>query len=112
MARLFPGYSDFLSDLNKRMADLEDVFKADYVDARFDGSTSIKNVLPIICPNLSYKELDVQDGASAMDAWQRMVVAEAEESDTIAAALLKYCKLDTFAMVEIYRFLIKLAVHS
>jgi len=108
MSRLFPDYSDFLTDLNERMADLEDVFKADYVDAHFDGSTSIKKVLPFICPDLSYKELDVQDGASAMDAWHKMVKAETEKSDRIASALLGYCKLDTFAMVEIYRFLIKL----
>lgn len=110
IARLFPDYSDFLADLNDRMADLEDVFKADYVDARFDGSTSIKKVLPVICPELSYKELDVQDGASAMDAWQKMVSAQGEESDQIASALLGYCKLDTFAMVEIYRFLKPLTI--
>lgn len=108
MARLFPDYSNFLADVNDRMADLEDVFKADYVDAGFDGSTSIKKVLPVICPGLSYKELDIQDGASAMDAWQKMVAAEGEESDQIASELLGYCKLDTFAMVEIYRFLVQL----
>jgi CRISPR/Cas system-associated exonuclease Cas4 (RecB family) len=108
MARLFPEYAAFLTDLNERMADLEDVFKTDYVDARFDGSTSIKKVLPVICPELSYKELDVQDGASAMDAWQKMVEAEGEDSDQIASALLGYCELDTFAMVEIYRFLVRL----
>ncbi len=69
-------------------------------------------MLPIICPDLSYEELDVQDGASAMDAWQKMVTTEAEESNAIASALLDYCKLDTFAMVEIYRFLMKLTVRS
>lgn len=110
MARLFPDHAGFLNDLNERMADLEDVFKADYVDVRFDGSTSIKKVLPVICPELSYEELDVQDGASAMDAWQKMVSAEGEESDQIASALLGYCKLDTFAMVEMYRFLMRLTV--
>lgn len=109
MARLFSSFADFLADLNERMADLEDVFKADYVDAHFEGSTSIKKVLPVICPELSYKELEVQDGASAMDAWQKMVSAKGEESDQIASALLGYCKLDTLAMVEIYRFLIKKA---
>lgn len=105
MARLFPAFADFLADLSDRMADLEDVFKADYVDAGFDGSTSIKKVLPVICPELSYKELSVQDGASAMDAWQKMVSTQGKQSDQTASALLGYCKLDTFAMVEIYRFL-------
>ena len=108
MATLFPEYAEFLFNLNDRMADLEDVFKAEYIDARFDGSTSIKKVLPIICPELSYKELDVKDGASAMDAWQKMNSAGVEESDQIAFAMLDYCKLDTFAMVEIYRYLLNL----
>lgn len=108
LARLFSDHADFLTDLNARMADLEDVFKTDYVDAGFDGSTSIKKVLPVICPGLSYEGLDVQDGASAMDAWQKMVSAKAGESDQIASALLGYCKLDTFALVEIYRFLARL----
>jgi len=105
MVLLFPEKAEFLTGLNDRMVDLEDVFKADYVDARFDGSTSIKKVLPVICPELSYKDLDVQDGASAMEAWQRMIDADKAEADEIAEALLSYCKLDTLAMVEIYRFL-------
>ena len=105
MALLFPEKAEFLTGLNDRMVDLEDVFKADYVDARFDGSTSIKKVLPVICPELSYKELDVQDGASAMEAWQRMIDADKALAGEIAEALLNYCKLDTLAMVEIYRFL-------
>lgn len=108
MGELFPAYVEFLANLNSRMVDLEDVFKSDYVDARFDGSTSIKKVLPVICPELSYKSLAVQDGASAMDAWQKMIHAGVEESDQIASALIGYCQLDTFAMVEIYRHLSKL----
>ena len=108
MAVLFPEHAEFLADLNERMVDLEDVFKKDYVDARFDGSTSIKKVLPVVCPDLGYDDLDVQDGASAMDAWQKMVNAEGGESDQIASDLKSYCELDTFAMVEIYRFLVRL----
>lgn len=108
MAERYPDNADFLNSLNDRMVDLEDVFKTDYVDARFDGSTSIKKVLPVVCPHLDYKELEVQDGASAMEAWQRMINAAPHEAEIIAADLLKYCERDTFAMVEIYRFLIDL----
>ena len=91
------------------MVDLEDVFKADYVDIGFDGSTSIKKVLPVVCPELSYKDLDVQDGTLAMEAWERLIVAEDQEADQVAGSLLRYCERDTFAMVEIYRFLEGLA---
>lgn len=105
MAELLPAFSDFLIDVNERTVDLEDAFKTSYVDARFDGSTSIKKVLPVICPELSYEGMGVQDGASAMDAWEKMIRAEGEKADQIAKALLSYCELDTLAMVEIYKFL-------
>lgn len=106
LAEMFPDSADFLNDLNARMVDLEDIFKTNFVDIRFDGSTSIKKVLPVLCPDLDYGDLEVQDGTSAMESWERMINAEPEESEEIAEALLKYCERDTFAMVEIYRFLI------
>lgn len=109
MAKWFPDSADFLKQLNDRMVDLEDVFKMSYVDAKFGGSTSIKKVLPVVCPHLGYDDLDVQDGTSAMDAWQRMINANGEEADQLAANLLEYCKLDTFAMIEIHRFLMALS---
>ncbi len=108
MGRAFPDKAAFLNDLNDRMVDLEDVFKADYVDARFEGSTSVKNVLPVVCPGLGYGDLDVQDGASAMAEWERMIDAEPEEAERIAQALLSYCERDTLALVEIYRFLARI----
>ena len=105
MAQAFPKTANCLNDLNERMVDLEEVFKSGYVDARFEGSTSIKKVLPVICPDLHYGDLDVQDGSSAMEAWERMIHAEPSEAGRIARALLSYCERDTLAMVEIYRFL-------
>jgi len=43
-----------------------------------------------------------------MESWERMIKENDEESDEIARSLLSYCELDTFAMVEIYRFLTRL----
>lgn len=105
MGKWFPDKAAFLDDINDRMVDLEDLFKTAYVDARFDGSTSIKKVLPVVCPELNYKDLDVQDGSLAMEAWERLVKAEGGEADQVAQSLLSYCERDTFAMVEIFRFL-------
>lgn len=105
MAEAFPEHGRFLNDLNERMVDLEDVFKLDYVDAAFDGSTSIKKVLPVICPHLDYSVLDVHDGSSAMAEWERMIRSDPEQAEKIVRSLLSYCELDTRAMVEIHRFL-------
>jgi len=108
VAKIYPEKATFFQDLNERMVDLEDLFKVDYVDIRFGGSTSIKNILPVVCPALAYGDLDVQNGSSAMDAWQRMIKANPSEAAQIAESLLEYCKMDTFAMVEIYRFLARI----
>ncbi len=105
MAQLFPQKADFLNDINERMVDLMDIFKQAYVDAHFGGSTSIKKVLPVICPHLGYDDFAVQSGTDAIDIWEKMISSSPKEAKKLAADLLEYCKLDTFAMVEIYRFL-------
>ena len=104
LARLLPQHADFLDDLNDRTIDLMDVFKAHYVHPDFRGSVSIKRVLPVLCPELSYSETDVHDGTGAILAFTEM----AECTDPVRSAelrrqLLAYCKLDTFAMVSIFR---------
>ena len=68
MGERYADKCNFLSNVNDRMVDLEGVFKIDYVDSRFHGSTSIKNVLPVVCPDLDYGELNIQDGTAAMEA--------------------------------------------
>jgi hypothetical protein len=111
LAELHPDHADFLESLNDRMFDLMTIFSKDmYVDARFKGSASIKNVLPVIVPELSYKALGIQKGDQAVERWEKMIDSETseEEKEQIAMDLLEYCKLDTLAMVEIYRFLKKL----
>jgi len=102
----FPELAAFMGSINERTVDLRDIFKADYVDIGFKGSTSIKSVLPVLCPNLSYEGMAVGDGGTAMAGWLSMT----RETDPVEKArkrdeLLEYCKLDSFAMVEIYRFL-------
>ncbi|MCY4577191.1 MAG: DUF2779 domain-containing protein [Candidatus Kaiserbacteria bacterium] len=104
MAKKYPQYAKKLHNINDRTVDLEDIFKEAYTDAAFCGSTSIKKVLPILCPNLSYKDLAVQDGTQAMEQWFAMTEKRDKAArDTIRANLLEYCKLDTLAMVEIYK---------
>ena len=104
LAKMYPQYAETLENANNRMFDLEDICKEAYTDAAFRGSTSIKKVLPVLCPNLSYKNLAVQDGTQAMEQWFAMIEEEdGAKQKKIKNALLEYCKLDTLAMVEIYK---------
>lgn len=108
-AELYPEYLNFLQDINERTFDLMDIFKADYVDAKFDGKTSIKSVQPVLVPQLSYKKLEIQNGTMAIEATEKMFTAvNSKMTAEIRRALLQYCELDTLAMVEIYKQLITL----
>ncbi|MEX0934592.1 MAG: DUF2779 domain-containing protein, partial [Candidatus Saccharimonadales bacterium] len=109
MARLAPEHKDWLKSVNKRIIDLMIPFSSGwYIDKNFAGSASIKKVLPAIVPELSYKELDVADGMSAQASWYKAAIDKAQMKEKIFTDLIKYCFLDTLAMVEIYRFLVKL----
>jgi len=111
LIKLNPTYTNFLIDLNNRMFDLMTIFsKGYYVDYQFKGSSSIKKVLPILIPDLSYSELEISGGTQAMTTWGKMLEGNhsIDSLDQIQKDLLEYCRLDTFAMVEIYRFLTKL----
>ncbi|MCB0827100.1 MAG: DUF2779 domain-containing protein [Armatimonadetes bacterium] len=105
MAADYPDKAEFLLGLVSRTADLMDVFLTGYVDIRFDGSVSIKKVLPVVVPELSYDGMDVGDGTAAMETWARML----SETDLAKRAeqrqaLLDYCELDSLAMVKILKF--------
>ena len=82
------------------------VFRKFYCDSKFKGSNSIKNVLPVLVPELSYQNLEVQEGGTAMVEYARMIaLPDGEEKESIRKNLLEYCKLDTQAMVEIHKVL-------
>ncbi len=111
MAKSYPEYSDYLTDMNNRVFDLMDVFsKQHYVHHDFKGSSSIKYVLPVLVPEFSYKELDIQNGLSASIRWYEAVTGALtnEEAQHIYKSLKTYCCLDTLAMVKIYDYLMEL----
>ena len=69
---------------------------------QFNGSYSIKDVLPALVPELSYDNLEVSDGGTASSAWVRMIQSnDNSEKETFRKELLEYCHLDTLAMVKI-----------
>ena len=69
------------------------------------GSYSIKYVLPALVPEMerAYKDLDlVHNGGEAMDAFARLQeMKDGDEKKRLRESLLRYCELDTLAMVRI-----------
>jgi hypothetical protein len=106
MAKLHPEFAKFLEQLNERIYDLGDIVNLGYyLHPGFKGSWSIKNVLPVMVQELSYKELAINKGDQASMAWWHLTFdkVDDEEKKRINEELLHYCELDTLAMVEIYK---------
>jgi hypothetical protein len=109
LAEKFPDYGSKLAAIADRLWDLEDIFKHRYKHPAFRGSTSIKNVLPVLVPSLSYKELAIQRGDAAQTLWNVMIsCTNTAQKSRMIENLRAYCKLDTLAMVEIYQALLQL----
>jgi hypothetical protein len=111
IGEVFPEYAEEMQKINERLFDLMDIFQKNlYVHKDFKGKYSIKKVLPVLDPELSYKELNISDGSMAMNSWKKLVFETESESEKeqIKKDMLEYCKMDTWAMVRIYEFLKKL----
>lgn len=104
MARMLPDYAEFLRGVNERVFDLMLIFKLKnqlYVKSEFQGSASLKKVLPVMCPELSYDSLAIRGGEEAMLSWPILTDPKTleKEKNTLAKNMLDYCKRDTEAMV-------------
>lgn len=111
LAEAFPQWRADLHAVKKRLWDLFEVVQGHYYHPGFNGSYSIKAVLPAVVPSLSYTDLDIQGGAVAAREYVRLAfeVQDWIERDRLATALKAYCARDTLAMVELRRRLLQRA---
>ncbi|MFN3680677.1 MAG: DUF2779 domain-containing protein [Nitrospira sp.] len=117
MRQLMETFSEFRSafqSILKRLCDLHQLIKEHYYHPQFNGSYSMKAVLPAIVPSLGYEDLAIQSGAQAAAKYYHIVFVETDwvERVTLQASLLQYCSRDTLALVELRRILqIKVEEH-
>ena len=103
----FPDLRDHLLNIHDHIKDLMIPFyNREYYTRAMQGSYSIKYVLPALFPDdpsLNYHNLEeVHNGGEAMNAYASMGNLSKEEQKRLRENLLKYCGLDTYAMVKIY----------
>ena len=108
LAFLYPDLSDHLMNIYNNMKDLMIPFKdRDYYKKEMCGSYSIKYVLPALYPDdesLDYHNLDmIHNGSEASSTYSSLKNYTKEEQDIIIKNMLKYCELDTYAMVKIWQ---------
>ena len=106
LADFFPDLSDHLLAIRDNIHDLMIPFQQQqYYSKAMQGSYSIKYVLPALCPGdteLDYHALEgVHNGSEASATFADMPNHSPEEIQTMRNNLLKYCCLDTLAMVKV-----------
>lgn len=114
---IFPEYSEQLLKIYDHIYDLFQVLRGVgrvYKEYRFDknnptiayynnnlhGSFSIKKVLPIFS-NLNYNNLEVKNGTEAIITYGMLPNLTNKEYEEKYISLRRYCRQDTWAMVEI-----------
>ena len=108
MAQHCPEQAERLLGINARLVDLMEIFsKGLYVHPDFHGSASLKAVLPVLCPELAYTDLEIANGEEAMLTWYRLQQTDVppDELKRIDSNLRAYCQRDTYGMVAIWNYL-------
>jgi hypothetical protein len=110
----FPDLAGPLDEILGRLVDLLRIITEYVYDPGFKGSYSIKKVLPVLVPDLSYKGLAVPNGDAAITRFAQMARGEIRGPDIQRTRrdLLDYCKLDTLAMVRLHETLHRMAAKS
>jgi len=98
-----PEYVQKIERIVSNMIDLAYPFQKRFLyHWQFNGSYSIKSVLPALVPELGYDTMEIRNGEMAGIAYARMQKSsDQEEIEKIRTDLLDYCRLDTFAMVKL-----------
>ena len=115
MAAAFPDLAGHLLNIKEHIIDLLTPFQKGYCYyPAMGGGFSIKAVLPALFPDdpeLDYHNLagSVHNGGEAMDIYPRIATMPPAEQQQARESLLRYCELDTYAMVKVLEKLRELA---
>ena len=113
LAAAVADLADDLLDIAERLADPLPIVREHVYHPDFQGSFSLKSVLPALVPGPGYDELEVAEGATASLGLERLMFRSdamtPDEKQRLRDALLRYCALDTMSMVRLLDRLRELA---
>lgn len=102
LAKQFNQYEEQLRSVWERMVDLALPFSSGLIyDTRMAGEYNLKKLLSLFS-DLSYDELEINQGLLAVKKYQELEATHAEE---VKKALFEYCGMDTYAEYVLFHFL-------
>jgi predicted RecB family nuclease len=113
LRKAVPSLDPELEALETKLIDLHPVIQNNVFHPAFEGSFSIKYVLPALVPGMTYKDLVIVNGLVASVQIARLLfvagMIAAEEKNRVRQDLLAYCERDTWATVRLVETLWNLA---
>ena len=111
-----PHHAAELDAIEARIVDLLPVVQDHLYHPRFEGSFGLKQVVPVLVPALQYDDLEVTGGAEASQMLMTLITKgeafSGRERRRLRRELLKYCAMDTLALVKLHDKLEELARDS
>jgi predicted RecB family nuclease len=103
LAGWLPQFAERIREIQRRLWDLLPVVRSHIYHPAFEGSYSLKSVLPALVPDMTYEGMEVPNGQAAGLAWESMISNRVTDSERRAKrkALLEYCGQDTLALVRL-----------
>jgi hypothetical protein len=108
LIELYPDLEASLKAIIKRLEDLAEILRDHYYHPSMLGSWSIKDVAPAISPHMDYANLEgINQGMAASDGFIEAIDPNttADRKAELGEQLLRYCRFDTEAMVELARYM-------
>jgi hypothetical protein len=98
-----PEFGGRINNIQDRLWDLFPAVRKHVYHPAFNGSFSLKYVLPALVPQMTYDGMDVSNGTEAGLAWESLVRGglDQSEGERTRKALLTYCGQDTLALVRL-----------
>lgn len=98
-----PEFSGRMEKIQQRLFDLLPIIRDHCYHPAFNGSFSLKRVLPGLVPEMTYDGMEVADGKAAGLAWESLISGDCSEAERQRKrkALLDYCGQDTLAMIRL-----------
>jgi len=104
-ADVLSGVKRRLKALNDKIVDLLPIVRNHVYHPDFCGSFSLKSVLPALVPELSYDDLEISEGQTASQQLECLILhgddLDAKDKNNLRKNLLRYCEMDTLAMVKL-----------
>jgi len=107
LINLYPDLEAPLQAIIDRLYDLAKVVAGHYYHPDMLGSWSIKKVTPAMVPGMDYAHLEgINEGTGASNGYLEAIRADTspKRKSELEEQLLRYCRFDTEAMVEIVNF--------